>query len=286
MTKRSKRVLILQAKLAQLGAGVNTQDARKSRPTTGLGAAGAAAAAIAAAAAFPATAATIPLTWLDMAPVPINTPVPNNTAYNMPGLGPVTITYSIPSFINHVHGTNAVFQNGNVVSGPDTYTWGAHQYFGATNFGTSNADGTPSTGAPWRITYTFPSTVAANQIYLGIGGLGRTTNLGGIESTATVNQNGTFLGDFISGQNWGATDFIPGAGTFTLRNTQIGAGGADPWWNTEMALIQINDSLNSLTVDFWNIPGDGLFVNIAYVPAPGAIVVLAAGGLVAIRRRR
>ena len=284
MTKRIKRVLTPHADPIQLG-GTLTRDARKNRPAIGLGAAGAAAAAIAAAA-FPASAATIPLTWLDMAPVPINTPVPNNSAYFMPGLGNVTITYNIPSFINHLHGTNAIFQNGNVVSGPDTYTWGAHQYFGATNLGSTNPDGTPSVGAPWSITYTFPSTVAANQIYLGIAGLGRTLNAGGIESTATVNQNGTFLGDFISGQNWGATDFIPGAGTFTLRNTQTGLGGADPWWNTELALVQINDSLNSLTVDFWHLPGDGLFVNIAYVPAPGAFALLAAGGLMATRRRR
>jgi len=242
---------------------------------------------VGAAIAAPASGAVIPLTWLDMAPVPFNTPVPNASAYFMPGLGNVTITYTIPSYFLHNHATNPIFDNGSVINGPDTYSWTNNQYFGATNFNPGNSDGTPSLGDPWSITYTFPTTVPANQIYLGISGLGRTTNSGGIESTATVNQNGTFLGDFISGFPFGATDFIPGAGTFMLRNTQTGPGGSDPWWNTELALVQINDSLNSLTVNFWQLPGDGLTVNIAYaVPTPGAASLLGLAGLVAIRRRR
>ena len=240
-----------------------------------------------AAIAAPASGAVIPLTWLDMSPVPFNTPVPNGSVYFMPGLGNVTVSYTIPSYFLHVRGTNPIFANGNVVNGPDTYTWGANEYFGATNFNPGNADGTPATVDQWSITYTFPSTVPANRIYLGVSGLGRTTNSGGLESVANVFQSGTFMGDFISGQNWGATDFIPGVGVFSMRNTQIGAGGADPWWNTELGLVQINDSLNSLTVHFSHIAGDGLAVNIAYaVPTPGAASLLGLAGLVAIRRRR
>lgn len=239
-----------------------------------------------AAVASSAAAANFPITWLDMSPVPLGNNVPNNSNYFLPGVGNVNITYSIPTFFLHSRNTNAVFQNGSVVNGPDTFSWGAHEYFGATNLN-DGSTGLPLFGDAWSITYTFPGTVPANQIYLGVAGLGRTLNSGGLESTATVQQNGTFLGDWISGNNWGATDFIPGAGTFTMRNSQTGFGGADPWWNTELGVVQINDAVSSLTVDFWQLPGDGLILNIGFaVPAPGAAALLGLGGLVAMRRRR
>jgi MYXO-CTERM domain-containing protein len=234
-----------------------------------------------------AAAATFNITWLDMSPVPMGGGVPNNSNYFLPGVGNVNITYNIPPFFfAHSRGTNASFQNGSVVSGPDTFQWGAHEHFGATNLNNPNT-GLPQTGDAWSITYTFPATIPANRIYLGVAGLGRTLNSGGLESTATVQQNGTFLGDWISGNNWGATDFIPGVGMFTMRNSQAGLGGADPWWNTELGVVQINDAISSLTVDFWQLPGDGLILNIGYaVPAPGAAALLGLGGLVALRRRR
>ena len=234
-----------------------------------------------------AAAATIPITWLDMSPVPMGGGVPNNSNYFLPGVGNVNITYNINNFIfNHSRDTLPFFQNGNLPVGPDNYLWDAHEYFGATNLNNPNT-GLPQTGDAWSITYTFPGTVPADRIYLGIAGLGRTLNSGGLESSVSVQQNGTFLGDWISGNNWGATDFIPGAGTFTMRNSQTGFGGADPWWNTELGVVQINDAISSLTVDFWQLPGDGLILNIGYaVPAPGAAALLGLGGLVAMRRRR
>lgn len=222
------------------------------------------------------------LTWLDMSPVPFGSQVPNASSYFMPGLGNVMITYTIPSQFSHSRFTAPEFQNGNVAA--NAYQWASHEAFGATNLGPS-ADGTMIDN--WRITYTFPSTVPANQIYLGVSGLGRTSSFGGLESVATVNQNGTFLGDWISGQPYGATNFIPGAGTFSMKNTQIGAGGANPWWNTELGVVQINDALNSLTIDFAHVQGDGLNVNIAFaVPAPASLSMLGLGAMFCGRRRR
>lgn len=235
----------------------------------------------------PASAAVVPITWLDMSPVPLGGGVPNNSNYFLPGVGSVNITYNINSFIfNHERNALFEFQNGSVPYGPDTYSWGAHEHFGTlnTNQGTP---GVPNIGDAWSITYTFPGTVPAGQIYLGVAGLGRTLNEGGVESTATVNQNGTFLGDWISGFNYGATDFIPGAGTFTMRNSQTGAGGANPWWNTELGVVRIDDALNSLTVDFWQLPGDGLLLNIGFaVPAPGSVAAVLGFGVCAGLRRR
>jgi hypothetical protein len=222
------------------------------------------------------------LTWLDMSPVLIGNQVPNASSYFMPGLGNVMITYSIPSQFSHSRFTSPEFQNGNVAA--NTYQWTSHEAFAATNLGPS-ANGTMLDS--WRITYTFPSTVPANQIYLGVSGLGRTSSFGGLESVATVNQNGTFLGDWISGQPYGATDFIPGAGTFSMRNSVIAPGGLNPNWNTELGVVQINDALNSLTIDFVQAQGDGLGVNIAFaVPAPASLSMLGLGALVCVRRRR
>lgn len=229
-----------------------------------------------------ASAANFNINWLDMSPVPFGNSVPNNSVYFLPGVGNVTITYSMPAFIGNIRSTNGSLQNGSVTFGPDTYSWTAHEAFGGTNL---NPNG--GVGDLWRITYTFPGTVPANQIYFGIAGLGRTDNAGGIESTATINQNGTFLGDWISGNNWGPTDFIPGAGTFTMRNSLSAPGGLNPWWNTELGVVQINDAISSLTVNLWHLPGDGFVLNIGHaVPAPGAAALLGLGALAGLRRRR
>jgi hypothetical protein len=170
-------------------------------------------------------------------------------------------------------------QNGNVPG----YTWTAHEQFGATNF----APNPPFVVAPWSVTYTFPGTVAAGTLYVGVGGLGRTSSQGGGMSTATVNQNGLFLGDWTGGGNYGATQYINGAGTFTMQNSVTGLGGADPWWNSALGVVQILDPVSSLTFIVNQLPGDGLGVNIGHVtPEPASLAFLGLGGLAMLRRRR
>lgn len=222
------------------------------------------------------------LNWLNMAPTPFGSSVPNGSVFNLPGAGAVTVTYSIPPGFVDNRGTNATMQNGNVVSGPNTYQWGAHETFGATYFGPGGV-----VTAPWSITYTFTNPQPAGAIYLGVLGLGRTSSFGGGATTVTVNQNGTFLGDWSGGNNYGATQFTGGVGTFQMQNSVSGPGGQDPWWNTQLGIVQINDPINSLTVNFSHLSGDGVGLNIAAVlPAPGACALLGGAALVATRRRR
>jgi len=226
-----------------------------------------------------AHAVTYSLNWLNMAPTPFGSSVPNNSVFNLPGVGPVTVTYNIPSSFSDVRFTNPSYQNESVTNGPDTYSWGAHEGFGVTNLGNV-------TGA-WDITYTFSGVLAPGTIYLGVSGLGATTNPGGGYSVATVFQNGNYLGDVNSSGTYGPTNYTPGAGVFSMQNSLIAAGGIDPHWNSQLGLVQIMDPISSLTVHFSQLGGDGVGVNIAaVVPAPtsGACFVLA--GLAATRRRR
>jgi MYXO-CTERM domain-containing protein len=219
------------------------------------------------------------LTWLNFAPVPFNTSVPNNSVYNLPGVGPVTVNYSFSGPVTDARVGNPLLTSGSVTSGPDTYSWTNHESFGVVPSG-------PNLLTGWRITFTFPTTQAANTIYLGVSGLGRTTSFGGGQTLAQCAQNGTFLGDWTGGGNYGPTQFTGGVGSFSMINSLTGAGGADPWWNTPLAVVQINDAVSSITVNFENLRGDGVGVNIAVVPTPGAAALLGLGGLAAVRRRR
>jgi MYXO-CTERM domain-containing protein len=221
--------------------------------------------------------------WLQMGPPAFGSPIPSGSVYNLPGLGNVTVTHSIPSVFFHARGNNPLLTSGSVVSGPDTYTWGNWEQIGATL--QSGPD--PLVPVPWRVTFSWANPVPANSIYVGVAGLGRTTSFGGGMTTATVNQNGTFLGDYTGGGNYGLNQFTSGPGTWTLNNSVTGAGGADPWWNTALGVVQINDAgLTSITVDFSHIRGDGAGVNIGFVPTPSAAALLGVGALVATRRRR
>lgn len=242
-----------------------------------------ASAALASAMAPAANAAIYNIDWLQMAPTPFGSPVPNASVYNLPGLGNVTVTYSIPAVFTHARGNNALLTSGSVVAGPDTYTWSNWELFGAV----LQTGPDPLVPVPWRVTFSWSNPVPANSIYVGVAGLGRTTSFGGGMTTATVNQNGTFLGDYTGGGNYGANQFTSGAGTWTMNNSVTGPGGADPHWNSALGVVQINDpNLTSITIDFSHIRGDGAGANIGFIPTPGAAAVLGMGGLLASRRRR
>jgi hypothetical protein len=229
-----------------------------------------------------ASAANYTIDWLNMAPTPLGSPVPNNSVYNLPGVGNVTITYSYPTYFTQARSQNAFLQNGNVTSGGDNYAWTSHELL-STVF-TVGPD--PLVPVPWRITYTFPSLQPAGKIYLGVAGLGQTTSFGGGASTATVNQNGTFLGDWSgAGGPWGPTQFTAGP-PFQMQNSLTGAGGQDPWWNTPLGVVRIDDPISALTIDFSQIRGDGIGVNIGAIPEPAGAVLLGIGALLALRRRR
>lgn len=222
------------------------------------------------------------LNWLSYAPTAIGSPVPNASVFNLPGVGPVTVTYSMPAANLHARFQSNIFYPGSVTSGPDTYNWSVHEAFSVTSFAQA-----PSISTSWDITYTFPTTLAPGTIVLGVQGLGATNSPIVGTTTATVLQNGLFLGDYISGQNYGATQFNPGFGSFSMQNSVTGPGGQNPHWNTELGLVKIMDPISSLTVRFNQLSGDGTGVNIAsVVPTPGAAGLAALAGLAAMRRRR
>ncbi|MBI1191295.1 MAG: hypothetical protein GC200_11515 [Tepidisphaera sp.] len=232
-----------------------------------------------------AGAATIPLSWMQMTPTPFGGTPPNGSSYNVPGVGLVQINYTVtPSFSTARLNQTPIFGGDSITSGPNTYTWGPVELFAR-----SNLVAPPPPTLAWSITYTFPTTMAANSVYLGVVGLGRLDQtLPGAISTCQVSQNGTYLGqDFGVGGPWGPNQFSSGPGTFSLQNAVSGPTTAGPNWNSALALVQINDAINSLTVNFNQVSGDGVGLNIAVItPAPGAAAVLGLGGVALTRRRR
>ncbi|MCC6126354.1 MAG: PEP-CTERM sorting domain-containing protein [Pirellulales bacterium] len=229
----------------------------------------------------PASAASYNVDWMQMTPTAFGSPPPFSGTYNLPGIGTVLMTYS--PIVNF---TEARFQNVNIATGSlpyggDTYSWTNNEMLARTNF---NTPPNPINTA-WQVTYTFSGTVPAGKLILGVSGLGRRNPTPGSNetvadctSTASVSQNGTYFGDWTNGQNWGATSFSGGAGNFSMQNSQIGNGGNDPWWNTGLALVRIDDPVSSLTVNFTHTSGDGLGVNIGtIVPEPGTLALLGAG---------
>lgn len=199
--------------------------------------------------------------WLQMNPVPFGTSVPNNSTFFLPGVGNVNVTYSTPAVMSNTRLSVPQFANGTLTNGGKNYAWGGFEDF-ATIF-TVGPD--PLVPLPWTITYTFPTKLPCGSILLGVTGLGKTTSFGGGKSTAMCNQNGTFLGDWSGGGLLGPTLFTGGAGTFAMENSLSGAGGADPWWNTALGVVRIDDSISSLTVNMSQIRGDGVGLNIAYL---------------------
>lgn len=207
-----------------------------------------------------AEGATIPITWLDMSPTAVGSTFPSGTAFNVPGVGNVTVTYSIPGNWTSSRLLTPGYTTGSVTSAaPDTYPWTNYEQF-ATIFGGAVPLG-PVVGT---ITYTFPSTLPANSVYVGTIGLGATTNEGGGMSTTTVGQNGTFLGEFVGDVTAGASTVIDTPGTFTVQNSVTGAGGVNPHWNTNLAVIRIDDAVSSVTITQSQLRGDGVGVNIGF----------------------
>lgn len=237
-------------------------------------------------AASSALAVNYNIQWMSLAPTPFNSPPPYTGTYNLPGVGLVTMTYNAHADFTEARFQNAILDNGVTSFGGNGSTWGNYECLARTNWGYSGV-----LNSPWSVTYTFQNTIPAGTIALGVSGLGRrnpNANENPLDciTRATVNQNGTFLGDWVNG-NYGPTLWTGGAGTFNMRNTLTGAGGQDPWWNTYLCATRIDDPISSLTVFFDQTVGDGVGVNIGVLtPAPGSAALLGMGGLCLTRRRR
>ncbi len=238
-------------------------------------------------AASAASASNYTVNWMPLAPTPFGSAPPFSSSYNLPGVGTVQMTYTAHPDFAEARLQVPALASGSVAFGGDNYAWSNQETLARTNWGYSGV-----LNSSWTVTYTFPGTVAAGQIVLGVQGLGRRDanpgeNPADTISTATVLQNGTHLGDWTGSLNVGPTLYTPAAGTFSMMNSLTGPGGADPWWNTGLALVRIDDSISSLTVHIDQTMGDGVGVNIgSIVPEPATLALLGAGGLLALRRRR
>lgn len=236
----------------------------------------------------PSFAANLTVDWMQMAPTPFGSAPPLSGSYNLTGIGTVQMTYSAhPDFIAARNAVPAV-QNGSIFD-PNTannYGWSNQECLARTNWGYSGV-----LNSSWYVTYTFPGTVPAGQIILGTQGLGRRDPNPGetafdTTTVVTVLQNGTFLGDYING-SWGATQFASSAGMFTAQNSLTGPGGYDPWWNTGLGLIRIDDAISSLTVRIDQTMGDGVGINIGVItPEPSSLALLGLGAALITGRRR
>jgi hypothetical protein len=228
-----------------------------------------------------ASAAVYNVDWMQMTPTPIGSPPPFTGTYNLPGVGAVQMSYTGPlSDFAEARFQSLILISGSVAYGGDTYSWTNNEMLARTNWAYSGI-----LNSSWQVTYTFSNAIPAGQLVLGVSGLGRrdprpNENPLDCISSATVLQNGTYFGDWINAQNYGATAFSGGAGVFSMTNSVTGPGGADPWWNTGLALVRIDDTISSLTVLFNQTAGDGLGVNLGViVPEPSTLALLACGFL-------
>lgn len=234
-----------------------------------------------------ASATNYGVTWMQMAPTPFGSAPPYSGTYTLAGIGTVTMTYAPNSDFTEARLAVPQLASGNVNNGPDNYAWGNQECLARTNWGYSGVLNTS-----WTVTYKFTSLVAGGQLVLGVQGLGRRNanpneNPADCITTATVMQNGTYFGDWTGAMNVGPTQFTGGPGMFQMQNSLTGPGGQDPWWNTGLGVVRIDDSVSSLTVRFDQTAGDGVGVNIGVItPTPGSLSLIGTGGLIAMRRRR
>ncbi len=236
-----------------------------------------------AAGASSASATNYSINWLDMSPTPFGSAPASGSVFPF-GSGTVTMTYTSNAAMSQARVDQSFdFGSASVTNGPDTYSWGAYESFGRTV-----VQPQPPLNQQWSITYTFSNTINAGDLVVGISGLGRRDlDDPNAVTIAECFQNGTYLGQHVGAGPWGNNVYTPGASYFRLENQSVGSGGANPHWNTALALVRIDDTVNSLTVFFDQTSGDGVGLNIgSIVPSPSSLALLAGGTLLTLRRRR
>jgi len=205
--------------------------------------------------------------WLDMSTVPIDGTVPSGSVFNLPGYGNVMITYTSTLTPLPWHGQYPDAQNGWLPYGGHTYSWTTFDHLSQTNFTFSEVT--------YTVTYTFQGSIGpvpSGMLALGVYGLGRINEPDpDLISTITVYNNGTHIGDWdllynaISGKDFGPTS-VTGNNPFVLQNSLTGSGqpGA-PEFNTDLAVILIDDNVNTLTLNVNHIGQDGFGFNVGLV---------------------
>jgi len=217
----------------------------------------------------------------------------------VPGVGPVTVSFSAVTGFTDARVMNPTVQNGSVNVGGDTFAWGPQEVLGRTY---STQGSNDPINKSWKLLYTLSNPLPAGvDVVLGVYGLGkRSPNPGeaptGLATLAQVySPVGSYqqLGDYVTSNNWGATQISTLPGSFTLENSQIALGGIDPHWNSQVALTHFTSAWvgNQLQLSFDQTLGDGIGVNIGFaqaVPEPESASLFLAGLLAmgAVLRRR
>jgi hypothetical protein len=239
--------------------------------------------------------------WLSYAPVAVGAaPAPVGTyASSVPGVGPVTVSFSAVTGFTDARVMNPTVQNGSVTVGGDTFAWGPQEVLGRTY--TTQGPNDPINKS-WKLLYTLSNPLPAGvDVVLGVYGLGkRSPNPGeaptGLATLAHVySPVGTYqqLGDYVTSNNWGATQISTLPGSFTLENSVTALGGLDPNWNSQVALTHFTSAWvgNQLQLSFDQTLGDGIGVNIGFtqaVPEPESATLFLAGmvAMAGVLRRR
>ncbi len=235
---------------------------------------------LASACSAPALAASYTIDWLDMSATGLAATVTSpSPTYYLPGYGHVLVTYDATP-LNWTRNQGPLLQNGSFSAAGNNYAWTTRDSVDAVNFG---VDGT---SLDYTLTFTLlDGPIAAGLLVLGTAGLGHSSAAG--FTTVTVLQNGTFLNDWDLGANFGPTDFSGGVGNFTVKNSL--SAPTPGFFNTDLGVTRIDDSVSSLTLRVHHIGQDGIGFNIGLispVPEPATTTCAAAGLLLLARRRR
>lgn len=196
-----------------------------------------------------------------MSATPNNGVVSSGTIYNLAGYGNVRVTHT--TFLNptRVQGVSG-FHSGSITNGSNSYAWNSIDQLFLLNGDVGDS------AVSYSVTFEFMNgLMPGGEGVLGIWGLGRTdlayTNR---ISTATVNKNGTFLGDFDLGTSRGASSVTDNAGNFIVKNSLPGdLTPGNPSFNSDLAIIRIDDGVTSITINMVHIGQDGLAFNVGQI---------------------
>ena len=229
---------------------------------------------------------------MQMPPTAFGSTLPMNNTFNLPGVGNVQMSYT-PAYgtsgnYTALRSQIAPFTSGSVNHTGDTFSWTDLEFLTRTH------NTPPGAAVPWSVTYTFTDgPVTAGTLALGVMGLGRLDLVyPGYITTASVTNNGTYLGEYGVSPSYGSNQFTGFSGSFSLQNALPGdLTPGSPAFNSALAVVRLEDSISSLTVNFSQIGGDGTGLDIGFitlVPEPSAVALTAIGlaGLLGLRAAR
>lgn len=209
----------------------------------------------------PVRAADYKISWLDLGSVAYGANVANGTTFPLPGYagGTVRVSYTSTS-LNWIRSTSAQAQNGIITQGQDQYGWASVDYLTACNYD-------PPPGAiDYTLTFSFSGQpVPPMHLVLASVGLGGDTTDG--PTIATVDTNGTFLGDYNIGTDFAPTICTQGTEKFSLTNSVTEP--ATGFFNTDFGVTLIDGAVsNNLTLHVHQVGYDGIGFTIGLLEAP------------------